>query len=259
MTTPNKGYATPVTGTEAGTWGDDLNNNVFGIVDNNLGGIVTKSLSSSNVSLNSTESQMAIARLTGTILANIQVTTSCIGFFFVENLTAGAFDITVTNGIAGAVVPKGHSIVLADATNGCRIGGTDSFPPGTRMTFNQTTAPTGWTKDASTNNAAFRLVSGSVGSGGSVDFTVAFASQTPAGTVGNTTLTVDQIPSHSHVYSRIGGGGGGIESGSNLGFYNTATGTTQATGGGNSHTHSFTGNAINLAVKFVDLILAVKN
>jgi hypothetical protein len=50
------------------------------------------------------------------------------------------------------------------------------FPSGTRMTFNQTSAPTGWTKSTSTDNAGFRLVSGSVSSGGSVDFTTAFSS-----------------------------------------------------------------------------------
>ncbi|BCV03688.1 MAG: hypothetical protein CM15mV71_320 [Caudoviricetes sp.] len=38
-----------------------------------------------------------------------------------------------------------------------------------RMLFQQTSAPTGWTKDTSdTNNRALRVVSGSAGSGGSV-------------------------------------------------------------------------------------------
>jgi hypothetical protein len=38
--------------------------------------------------------------------------------------------------------------------------------------------------------------------------------------------------------------------------------TTNATGGGGSHTHSggsFTGTAINLAVQYIDIILASKN
>ena len=34
---------------------------------------------------------------------------------------------------------------------------------------------------------------------------------------------------------------------------------TEFTGGGNAHNHGFTGNAINLAVQYVDLIIATKD
>jgi hypothetical protein len=148
------------------------------------------------------------------------------------------------------------------------------FSSGTRMTFNQTAAPTGWTKDTSADNAAFRLVSGSVGSGGTVDFTTAFVSQTPTGTVsvtsvsgsaGATTLSTPQIPSHNHAYAR----GGYVKAYSDVqGSIINTPGSTGNTGGGGSHTHpfsfssgsaSFTGSAINLAVKYVDLIIAQKN
>jgi len=143
------------------------------------------------------------------------------------------------------------------------------FTSGTRMTFNQTNAPTGWTKDTSTDNAGFRLVSGSVSSGGTVDFTTAFASQTPSitvssisGSAGATTLTTPQIPSHTHSGENYGDLGS-PNSGTAAGFY---PGATNATGGGGSHTHPFsfssgsaTSSAINLAVKYVDLIIAQKN
>lgn len=145
------------------------------------------------------------------------------------------------------------------------------FSSGTRMTFNQTAAPTGWTKSTTTDNAAFRLVSGSVSSGGSVDFTTAFASQTPSisissisGSAGATTLSTPQIPSHTHTYiaSAVGSGSAGGDGG-----FSAAPGNeTSATGGGGSHTHPFsfssgsaTSSAINLAVKYVDLIIAQKN
>jgi hypothetical protein len=150
------------------------------------------------------------------------------------------------------------------------------FSSGTRMTFNQTAAPTGWTKDTSTNNAGFRLVSGTVGSGGSVDFTTAFASQTPTGSVsvssvsgsaGATTLSTPQIPSHSHNTNiDTSGPNPGRNATQNYGSFSTIQ--TGNTGGGGSHTHpfsfssasaSFTGNAINLTVKYVDLIIAQKN
>ena len=50
-----------------------------------------------------------------------------------------------------------------------------AFPTGTKMLFNQTSAPTGWTKDTTNNdNSAIRVVTGSVGTGGSDGFTTTF-------------------------------------------------------------------------------------
>jgi hypothetical protein len=141
------------------------------------------------------------------------------------------------------------------------------FASGTRMTFNQTNAPTGWTKDTSTNNAGFRLVSGSVSSGGTEDFTTAFSSSTTvsissvSGSAGATTLSTPQIPSHTHT---IPAGNNPSIGCSNMG--NNLPTTTQnsgATGGGGSHTHPFSfssgSGTVNLAVKYVDLIIAQKN
>jgi len=132
-----------------------------------------------------------------------------------------------------------------------------SFPAGTAMMFVQTAAPTGWTKSTTHDNKALRVVSGAASSGGSVAFTTAFASQTPAGTVGSTTLTTTQIPSHTHTYDKSSGSGpGGSCSSTPTGFTSTASG---ATGGGGSHNHTFTGTAINLAVQYVDVIIATKD
>ena len=76
----------------------------------------------------------------------------------------------------------------------------DAFPSGTAMLFVQTTAPVGWTKSTTHNDKALRIVSGTAGSGGSTAFTSVFTSRSVSlnGTVGSTTLTVAQIPSHSH-------------------------------------------------------------
>jgi len=152
-----------------------------------------------------------------------------------------------------------------------------AFDAGTRMLFAQTTAPTGWTKDTTNyNNFALRVVTGNASTGGSVAFTTAFASQTPAGSVsintsglsaGSTTLTTDQIPSHTHSVPT----GAADEGGGNNNSYPKGnvplTITSGATGGGNSHNHSisgsatgsFTGTAINLAVQYLDVITATKN
>jgi hypothetical protein len=150
-----------------------------------------------------------------------------------------------------------------------------SFPAGTVMLFAQTAAPTGWTKNTSTgNNTALRLVTGTASTGGSVAFTTAFASQTPSGSVsvsgsaGNTTLSTPQIPSHSHPASTRGSvsppfNAFGIATPSEP---VAGTATTNATGGGGSHNHpltisssTFSGNAINLAVSYVDVIRATKD
>jgi hypothetical protein len=137
-----------------------------------------------------------------------------------------------------------------------------TFPSGTAMMFVQTTAPTGWTKSTTHNNKALRVVSGSASSGGSVAFTTAFASQSVAGTVGNTTISTSEMPSHSHVPIWTDGNGFTINLGGGVRrFPFTSDGSntfmiTTSVGGGGSHTHSFTGTAINLAVQYVDVIIA---
>jgi hypothetical protein len=135
-----------------------------------------------------------------------------------------------------------------------------NFDTGTAMMFVQTAAPTGWTKSTTHDNKALRVVSGTASSGGSVAFTTAFASQSVAGTVGNFTLTTNEIPSHLHgipattVGALVGGGETIPRSVSNPGTLNTRN-----TGGGAAHNHTFTGTAINLAVQYVDVIIATKN
>jgi hypothetical protein len=70
------------------------------------------------------------------------------------------------------------------------------LPSGTRMTFQQSNAPTGWTKDTNPalNDSLLRIVIGNVSSGGVNAFS-SFNGQT---SVGATTLSTSQIPSHNH-------------------------------------------------------------
>lgn len=262
--TTYKGYTVPTTGTETNTWGDELNDNFTAVADRNMGGIVAKSLSSSNVALSSTESQYLILRLTGTLSANVQVTTSAQGMTIVENLTSGAFTVTFNNGAGTPVaLPQGaRSLVATDASNGPRIAA-GTFESGTPMLFFSAAAPVGWTKSTTHNNKAIRLVSGTGGaSGGTIAFTTAFASQTPAGTVGNTTLTINQIPAHTHgTYSINLSASTTTSSGPYSDFVrpDSGSGTTQSSGGGQSHTHTFTGSAMDLAVQYVDALICTKD
>jgi hypothetical protein len=136
------------------------------------------------------------------------------------------------------------------ATTTAQLATKESFASGTRMLFQQSTAPTGWTKVTTYDNSALRVVSGAAGSGGTVGFNAAFVN----GNVGNTALTIAQIPSHDHgtpVTARDGstaalGDGGGTST-----YPGVRSG---ATGGGLPHTHT-----LNLDVQYVDVIIASKN
>jgi len=146
------------------------------------------------------------------------------------------------------------------------VGNAEPFPQGTSMLFQQTSAPTGWTKSTTHNDKALRLTSGTVGTGGSVAFTTAMA--TPAvslgsvtgnpgsnlavgagnlavsmsGNISATTLSTAQMPSHTHQFQ------GASASGNQRQYFNAATfgnptanpnpnPTSTATGGGQSHNH----------------------
>lgn len=205
----------------------------------------------------------------------------------------GIVDMAVADGGTGASTASGARAnlgaqeTLVSGTNIKTINGesllgagnVNAIPSGTKMLFIQSSAPTGWVKDTTHDNKALRIVSGAAGSGGSVGFTSAFASQTVSGTtsstaadgtVGGTALTINQIPSHTHNSQYDDRTPSGIDySGSNeiAGLGTTRTYPTTATGGGQAHDHSFTGSAhshtysssLNLAVQYVDAIIATKS
>jgi hypothetical protein len=207
---------------------------------------------------------------------------------YVSSISLGS-PVTVATGGTGLTSLTANSVVLGNGTSAVQLvapgasanvltsNGTtwvssvvpqpEFFPVGTRMTFNQTAAPTGWTKDTSTDNAGFRLVSGSVGSGGSVNFTTAFSATTAvtvtsiSSSVGATTLSTPQIPSHTHAGVMIPLVPGATASAAE--FAASQPGSTGATGGGGSHTHPFSfssgAGTVDLAIKYVDLIIAQKN
>lgn len=195
--------------------------------------------------------------------------------------------------LAAPAIAGTNTLLLPDVT-----GTVTAFAAGTKLLFQQTTAPTGWTKDTTHNNKALRVVSGSVSSGGSVAFTTAFASQAVSGTVGSTTLTAAMMPSHTHTFSGSTGGAGnhthsisqvwnnGSSPGGATGEFaytwnggspggtgglsqlftsnpgdhaHGYSGTTSSAGSSSGHDHTFTGTAINLAVQYVDIIIATKD
>jgi len=160
---------------------------------------------------------------------------------------------------------------VGDGSGLTGLGG--GFTSGTLMLFQQTAAPTGWTKQTTHNDKALRVVSGTAGSGGSTAFTTALG--TPAvsgsvslsGNISNTTLSTAQIPSHNHGFTE---GVSGNNVAAAMRKQNTAGDQTNnqkilSAGGGGSHNHghNFSGSlssattAIN--VQYVDLIIASKD
>jgi hypothetical protein len=192
-------------------------------------------------------------------------------------------------------------------TNADAIDNIVLFDAGTLMLFQQTAAPTGWTKQTTHNDKALRVVSGTASSGGTTAMSTAFGTPSVTGTVGisgdpavgnlavsvsgnisvgSTTLTTNQIPSHAHTFShQASGGNAGVRMQGAV-FYDNGSrgentgGASKYAGGGGSHNHSSSHNLSgsltgapsvgNLAaslssataainVQYVDLIIASKD
>jgi len=165
------------------------------------------------------------------------------------------------------------------------------YPAGTKKFFFQANAPTGWTKDATHNNKALRVVSGTGGgSGGTTNFTTVLSSTSgnlvtsvndtftinlapgTATNVGNHTLALTELPDHTHPSLFGPTGGSGSTPFSNAGSRqvsgSNATGGMNESSGGGAHNHPFSGSVtinsntqtgINLAVTYVDVILCSLN
>lgn len=168
-----------------------------------------------------------------------------------------------------------------------------NFPSGTKMLFQQTLAPDGWTKDTTHNDKSLRIVSGAAGSGGATAFSSVFGASK---ITGSHNLITTEIPSHSHSAGTLATGSSGAHGHgmdlSNLtgGAFNagehfttnvdpgiwasgisggtdievgivsagahthTVTGGTANAGSGGGHTHT-----LSLDLNFVDVIIATKD
>jgi len=144
--------------------------------------------------------------------------------------------------------------------DGVAVVVTAPFASGTRLGFQQTAAPLGWTKDttAAIDDSILRFVTGSVTpSGGSVAFST-WNGQTATGAY--TLLTAD-MPAHTHTSSWTGANDfvqGSLPAGAvknpDDNAHGTFTTTSASTGGGGGHSHSLT-----QGLKFYDFIIASKD
>ena len=150
------------------------------------------------------------------------------------------------------------------------------IPQNSKAVFYQASAPTGWTQVTTHNNKALRVVSGTgggFGSGGTAGpggqpFSTIFPTSvrpisgtvTAAGSVQPTTLTTQQIPGHTHNAGssvNVSPGSPGIGGRA----VNANAPATSPTGGGQAHTHPFSGGSspysgtIDLRVQYIDVII----
>lgn len=147
--TTNLNLELQATGENSGTWGSLLNANDFTVVDSVLGNVQTISLSGSDVTLTTSQTQVNFIKLTGALTANVNVIFPAIGrTYFVQNSTTGAFAVTLKitgSGGATAVVPQnpgqGQAFILDGINVYADFGGR---APGEIAQFAMQTPPFGW-------------------------------------------------------------------------------------------------------------------
>jgi hypothetical protein len=120
--TPNLTLELQATGEHSGTWGATLNTNALAIIDAALGNVQTISLSSTDVTLNTAQTQVNSIYLTGTLSANVNVIFPAIGrTYYIQNNTTGSFSVTLKiTGSGGATVTASQgtgAIYVLDGTN----------------------------------------------------------------------------------------------------------------------------------------------
>ena len=119
----------------------------------------------------------------------------------------GEARMTINGAIATAVATERDARMAADRASDRAMTtqiANSGFPSGTKMLFQQSSAPTGWTKDTAHNDKALRVVSGSVGSGGSHGFSARFGrgnvgvTSAISGRTAEHVITEAQMPRHRH-------------------------------------------------------------
>lgn len=205
-------------------------------------------------------------RVTGTTTIDALGTVSAGIWKFVRFADA----LTLTHNATSLILPGGSDITTAEGDVAWFIsegsgnwrcihfqrkatGPGSGFPSGTKMLFQQTSAPTGWTKDTSShNNKALRVVTGDASYGGATGFTSVFGS---GKTTGAKTLSTSEIPAHAHGINVAtdDGGGNPIQARASGGNNAIGAGTNNA-GSGGSHDHT-----LSLDIQYVDVIIATKD
>jgi hypothetical protein len=130
-------------------------------------------------------------------------------------------------------------------------GGGGDIPAGTKMLFFQASAPTGWTKYTSINDKMVRITNGAGGGTG--------GNWTLSGVwTGGHTLTIDEIPAHTHSYSRWDGTSFVVGSGTYTKGAAVYSADTSSVGGSNWHNHDVAADG-TWRPAYADCIICTKN
>lgn len=129
---------------------------------------------------------------------------------------------------------------------------TDQFPGGgsTKIPFFQSSAPPGWTQDATNHDAMLRVVNtAGSGTGGTDSPTTGLTS------TDSHVLTITEMPEHTHTYQNSNYGTLNLGPTGAITLTQTETTTpTGSTGGDGGHLHNIT-----WAPKFVNMIICSKD
>ncbi len=290
-------------GENANTWGNRLNTNVIDLVDAAVAGVTAVDVDGqggTGITLTANDGSPDQARnlglrMTGTISADVTVSyaTRPEKIYFVNNETLGGHNVIMDNGSTKVTVGNGAALI---ATNGSNSYAIRDFESGTRLAFNQNTAPQGWTviTSASHAGAGLRIVNAATSGaqvGGSnefnsvfntainIDVTGATNNATLTGSTDGTRLSRLQIPPHNHTINHqyvpdrdddenkntIIQGGSTTTSNGNVGENGDGTGQAAEHShsleglGQHSHTGVSASGSFNLNVKYVNFIVCEKD
>jgi microcystin-dependent protein len=272
MATINKGLTQPAI--DSSGWGLPLNED-YGIIDNAFGGVTSinvTGVTATPVVLTLAQYQNLTIKFSGTLTANVtyQIPSGVGGRWVVQNNTTGAFTITMASLGGGTTfrATAGYTNFMADGTD-C-VGNFGGTPTGIIAIWSgsQASIPTGWLLCDGTNGTLdlrnkFIVGAGStyaVGDTGGVDTVTLSVAQMPSHThtvAGSTDAQglhshFVNDPGHAHTYNGItlttgaDGGGSGASATTATNPNTGASGTGISIVAGGAHVHSISGTTTSI-------------
>ena len=176
--TTNLALGLPVTGTESGTWGDDVNNAITAYLDISIAGGLAVTVTTADVTLTNTQgtnaatnigsttAQYAILNTSGAMTAaRSLIVPSSSKWYIVNNACTGGFLLTVKGtATTGVTLTNGEKALLfwngTDYVKVATLNGTGAFPLPTGTTAQQPASPVTGTVRYNTTSNEFEGYSG---------------------------------------------------------------------------------------------------